>query len=99
MSLSNENENNDDLPTEVLDRVNIGVIAISLSLFDEGMTIQELSKSTGIHIDEVKRAVEILHANRMIKKRMQTGNYIVINFKKLLRFLINNGLVYPSYKT
>ena len=95
MMIDDESLYDVDLPKEVVARVNIGVVAVSLSLYDEGMTVDELAEVTGIKKPEVERCLEFLMRKRMIRKRFDSNIYLVSNFKKLLRYLIANGLVFP----
>ncbi len=91
-------ENNKDeysLPNEVIDRINIGIIGVSLSMYDEGMTIEELSEVTGIPVNKVHEAIDFFVEHRMVKKLLTNDNYKVINFKKMLSLLINLGLIFP----
>jgi len=95
-TLYKENDDYDvDLPTEVIERVNIGVIAVSLSMYDEGMSIEELAEVTGIKKEKVKEVLEFLVNKKMVKRGLNSNIYRVINFKKLLRYLVKNGLVFP----
>ncbi|MCK4844738.1 MAG: helix-turn-helix domain-containing protein [Candidatus Heimdallarchaeota archaeon] len=86
---------NELLDNEVLERVNIGVAAVSLSMYDEGMTLEELAEVTGINESSVKDILGILAEKGMVKKKITSDVYIVINFKKLLHYLVENGLVFP----
>jgi len=86
---------NEILDNEVLERVNIGVVAVSLSMYDEGMTLEELAEVTGINESSVKEILGILVEKGMIKKKITSDVYIVINFKKLLHYLVESGLVFP----
>lgn len=95
MTSSDEALYDADLPTEVLARVNLGIVAVSLSLYDEGMSVTELAEVTGIKADEVERCLEYLVQKRMVRKRYGTNIYVVSNFKKLLQYLVANGLVFP----
>ncbi len=84
-----------DLPTEVIDRVNVGVIAVSLSLYEEGMGLEELIEVTGIGGEDVSKCLEYLIDNRMVRKKMGSNTYRVSNFKKMLQFLLSAGMVFP----
>ena len=46
MSKEQRSEDAEDieLPTDVIDRVNVGVVAVSLSLYEEGMSIDEIAE-------------------------------------------------------
>ncbi|MHA1223474.1 MAG: hypothetical protein ACTSP3_09555 [Candidatus Heimdallarchaeaceae archaeon] len=74
-----------ELPADVIDRVNIGVVAVSLSLYEEGMDLDELCEVTGIRKDDVMKSLDFLNAE----------TYRVSNFKKMLQFLISSGMVFP----
>jgi hypothetical protein len=94
--INQDNENDDvDLPTEVIDRVNVGVIAVSLSLYEEGMDLEELIEVTGISGEDVSKCLEYLIENRMIRKKMGSDTYRVSNFKKMLQYLLSEGMVFP----
>ena len=86
---------NELLDNEVLERVNIGVVAVSLSMYDEGMALEELAEVTGINKSSVKDILVILAEKGMVKKKITSDFYIVINFKKLLHYLVEKGLVFP----
>ena len=85
-----------DLPIEVIDRVNVGVIAVSLSLYEEGMDLEELIEVTGISGDDVSKCLEYLIDTRMVRKKLGSNTYRVSNFKKMLQFLLSEGMVFPS---
>ncbi len=94
--INQDNEKDDvDLPTEVIDRVNVGVIAVSLSLYEEGMDLEELIEVTGISGKDVSKCLEYLIDNRMIRKKMGSDTYRVSNFKKMLQYLLSEGMVFP----
>ncbi len=94
--INQDNEKDDvDLPTEVIDRVNVGVIAVSLSLYEEGMDLEELIEVTGISGEDVSKCLEYLIENRMIRKKMGSDTYRVSNFKKMLQYLLSEGMVFP----
>lgn len=84
-----------DLPIAVIDRVNVGVIAVSLSLYEEGMDLEELIEVTGISGEDVSKCLEYLIDNRMVRKKMGSDTYRVSNFKKMLQFLLSEGMVFP----
>lgn len=86
---------NELLDNEILERVNIGVVAVSLSMYDEGMILEELAEVTGINESSVKDILGILAKKGMVKKKITSDVYVVINFKKLLHYLVENGLVFP----
>ena len=90
-------ENNDDMeiPTDVIDRVNVGVVAVSLSLYEEGMSLGELIEVTGIRENDVMKNLEFLIHHRMVRQRLNTDIYYVSNFKKMLQFLLSSGLMFP----
>lgn len=95
--MNQDNEKDDvDLPTEVIDRVNVGVIAVSLSLYEEGMDLEELIEVTGISEGDVSKCLEYLIDTRMVRKKMGSDTYRVSNFKKMLQFLLSEGMVFPS---
>ncbi|MHA1550711.1 MAG: hypothetical protein ACTSUP_04400 [Candidatus Heimdallarchaeaceae archaeon] len=95
--MNQDNEKEDvDLPTEVIDRVNVGVIAVSLSLYEEGMDLEELIEVTGISEEDVSKCLEYLIDKRMVRKKMSSDSYRVSNFKKMLQFLLSEGMVFPS---
>jgi hypothetical protein len=94
--INQDNEKDDvDLPAEVIDRVNVGVIAVSLSLYEEGMDLEELTEVTGISGEDVSKCLEYLIENRMIRKKMGSDTYRVSNFKKMLQYLLSEGMVFP----
>ncbi|MHA1258573.1 MAG: hypothetical protein ACTSSG_05930 [Candidatus Heimdallarchaeaceae archaeon] len=84
-----------ELPADVIDRVNIGVVAVSLSLYEEGMDLDELCEVTGIRKDDVMKSLDFLVQNRMVRKKLNAETYRVSNFKKMLQFLISSGMVFP----
>jgi len=84
-----------ELPGDVIDRVNVGVVAVSLSLYEEGMSLEELIEVTGIRETDVLRSLDYLIQNRMIKKKLNTEVYRVTNFKKMLQFLLSSGMIFP----
>ena len=83
------------LPSDVIDRVNIGVVAVSLSLYEEGMSLDELIDVTGIRKKDVLKCIDYLVQNRMVRKKTGTDIYMVSNFKKMLQFLLSSGLMFP----
>ena len=89
--------NNEDLelPKDVIDRVNVGVVAVSLSLYEEGMSLDELIEVTGIRKKDVLKSLEFLIQSRMVRKKAGTDFYVVSNFKKMLQFLLSSGLMFP----
>ncbi|MCK5305009.1 MAG: hypothetical protein KAJ72_07150 [Candidatus Heimdallarchaeota archaeon] len=94
----NEKNNYDDdieLPSDVIDRVNVGVIAVSISLYEEGMDLDELIEVTGIRKEDVLKCLDYLIQNRMVRKKINTTIYYVSNFKKMLQFLLSSGLMFP----
>lgn len=94
--MNQDSEKDDvDLPIDVIDRVNVGVIAVSLSLYEEGMDLEELIEVTGISGGDVSRCIEYLIDNRMVRKKMGSDTYRVSNFKKMLQFLLSAGMVFP----
>ena len=94
--MDQDRENDDvDLPTEVLDRVNVGVVAVSLSLYEEGMDLEELVEVTGISAEDVSKCLDYLIENRMIRKKIGADTFKVSNFKKMLQFLLSAGMVFP----
>ncbi|MHA1202668.1 MAG: hypothetical protein ACTSQ4_09120 [Candidatus Heimdallarchaeaceae archaeon] len=94
--INQDNEKDDvDLPTEVIDRVNVGVIAVSLSLYEEGMDLEELIEVTGISERDVSKCLEYLIENRMVRKKIGSDTYRVSNFKKMLQYLLSEGMVFP----
>lgn len=84
-----------ELPVDVIDRVNIGVVAVSLSLYEEGMGLEELCEVTGIREEDVMKSLDFLISNRMIKQKINTNIYRVSNFKKMLQFLLSKGMIFP----
>ena len=84
-----------ELPSDVIDRVNIGVVAVSLSLYEEGMSLDELIDVTGIRKKDVLKCIDYLVQNRMVRKKTGTDIYMVSNFKKMLQFLLSSGLMFP----
>lgn len=90
-----KSDSNLELPEDVIDRVNIGVVAVSLSLYEEGMSLDELIEVTGIREDDVRESLEFLIQNRMIKKKINQEVYLVSNFKKMLQFLLSSGMIFP----
>ncbi|MHA1198235.1 MAG: hypothetical protein ACTSQF_02600 [Candidatus Heimdallarchaeaceae archaeon] len=95
--MNNDEENNEDieLPSDVIDRVNVGVVAVSLSLYEEGMSLDELTEVTGIRQEDVLKCLDYLIQNRMVRKKASTDSYVVSNFKKMLQFLLSSGLMFP----
>lgn len=94
--LNPDDENDDvDLPIEVIDRVNVGVIAVSLSLYEEGMDLEELIEVTGISGEDVVKCLGYLIDSRMVRKKIGSDTYRVSNFKKMLQFLLSEGMVFP----
>jgi len=94
--MSEENsEENVELPSDVIDRVNVGVVAVSLSLYEEGMSLGELIEVTGIRKKDVMKNLEFLINHRMVRQRLNTDIYYVSNFKKMLQFLLSSGLMFP----
>ena len=94
--MNQDNEKEDvDLPIEVIDRVNVGVIAVSLSLYEEGMDLEELIEVTGINGEDISKCLEYLIDTRMVRKKMGSDTYRVSNFKKMLQFLLSEGMVFP----
>ena len=94
--VNQDNDKDDvDLPTEVIDRVNVGVIAVSLSLYEEGMDLEELIEVTGISREDVSKCLEYLIDDRMVRKKIGSDTYRVSNFKKMLQFLLSEGMVFP----
>ncbi len=94
--MNQDSEKDDvDLPIDVIDRVNVGVIAVSLSLYEEGMDLEELIEVTGISGENVSKCLEYLIDNRMVRKKMSSDTYRVSNFKKMLQFLLSAGMVFP----
>jgi hypothetical protein len=84
-----------DLSDDVIDRVNVGVIAVSLSLYEEGMSLEELIEVTGIKESDVRKSLDYLMSNRMIRKKLNQESYHVSNFKKMLQFLLSSGMIFP----
>lgn len=84
-----------ELPEDVIDRVNIGVIATSLSLYEEGMSLEELTEVTGIKEQDALKSLDYLIQNRMVRKKMNSDVYRVSNFKKMLQFLLSSGMIFP----
>ena len=84
-----------ELPTDVIDRVNVGVVAVSLSLYEEGMSIDEIAEVTGIRTIDVQKCLDYLVQNRMVRKKMNSDIFIVANFKKMLHFLLASGMIFP----
>jgi hypothetical protein len=94
--LSKEKSDSDlELPEDVIDRVNIGVVAVSLSLYEEGMSMDELVEVTGIRENDVKESLEFLIQKRMVRKKINQELYLVSNFKKMLQFLLSSGMIFP----
>ena len=94
--MSKEKTDSDaDLPEDVIDRVNIGVVAVSLSLYEEGMSLDELIEVTGIRETDVKSSLDFLINNRMVRKKLNQESYHVSNFKKMLQFLLSSGMIFP----
>lgn len=92
---SSDNTEDIELPTDVIDRVNVGVVAVSLSLYEEGMSIEEIAEVTGIRETDVQRSMDYLIQNRMIRKKINSDIYVVSNFKKMLQFLLASGMIFP----
>ena len=69
-------ETDDELPDDVIDRVNIGVVAVSLSLYEEGMSLEELIEVTGIRESDVRKSLEYLMINRMVRKKLNQESLI-----------------------
>ena len=90
-----DNTEDIELPTDVIDRVNVGVVAVSLSLYEEGMSIEEIAEVTGIRETDVQRSMDYLIQNRMIRKKINSDIYVVSNFKKMLQFLLASGMIFP----
>ena len=90
-----EPEEDIELPSDVIDRVNVGVVAVSLSLYEEGMSLDELIEVTGIRKKDLLKCIEYLIQNRMVRKKTGTDIYMVSNFKKMLQFLLSSGLMFP----
>ena len=84
-----------ELPKDVIDRVNIGVIATSLSLYEEGMNLEELMEVTGIKEQDAIKSLDYLIQNRMVRKKVNSDTYRVSNFKKMLQFLLSSGMIFP----
>jgi hypothetical protein len=96
LKLSKEKPDSDlELPNDVIDRVNIGVVAVSLSLYEEGMSLDELIEVTGIREADVRESLEFLMQSRMIRKKLNQESYHVSNFKKMLQFLLSSGMIFP----
>ena len=95
MNDENSNEVDIELPSDVIDRVNVGVVAVSLSLYEEGMSLDELIEVTGIRKKDVLKSLEFVIQNRMVRKKTGTDTYVVSNFKKMLQFLLSSGLMFP----
>ena len=93
--MSEENSEDVELPSDVIDRVNVGVVAVSLSLYEEGMSLGELIEVTGIRREDVMENLEFLIHHRMVRQRLNTDIYYVSNFKKMLQFLLSSGLMFP----
>lgn len=93
--MSEENSEDVELPSDVIDRVNVGVVAVSLSLYEEGMSLGELIEVTGIRKEDVMKNLEFLIHHRMVRQRLNTDIYYVSNFKKMLQFLLSSGLMFP----
>ena len=94
--MNQDSEKDDvDLPIDVIDRVNVGVIAVSLSLYEEGMDLEELIEVTGISGEDVSKWLEYLIENRMGRKKIGSDTYRVSNFKKMLQYLLSEGMVFP----
>ena len=93
----NKDEHREDieLPSDVIERVNVGVVAVSLSLYEEGMSLAELIEVTGIRKKDVLRSLDYLIQHRMIRKKTNSEIYVVSNFKKMLQFLLSSGLMFP----
>ncbi|UJG39654.1 MAG: hypothetical protein K9W45_07225 [Candidatus Heimdallarchaeum aukensis] len=83
------------LPTEVMERINLGVVGVSLSMYEEGMTLDELAEVTGINHESVEKCLNYLIKNRMVKQISLKKTYKVVNFKKMLTLLIELGLIFP----
>ena len=97
MSKDEKSDSTEDieLPTDVIDRVNVGVVAVSLSLYEEGMSIEEIAEVTGIRETDVQKSMDYLIQNRMIRKKINSDIYVVSNFKKMLQFLLASGMIFP----
>lgn len=95
MNENNSNQEDIELPSDVIDRVNVGVVAVSLSLYEEGMSLNELIEVTGIRKKDVLKSLDYVIQNRMVRKKTGTDIYIVSNFKKMLQFLLSSGLMFP----
>ncbi|MCE7743363.1 MAG: hypothetical protein GOP50_13005 [Candidatus Heimdallarchaeota archaeon] len=95
--MNNNETNNEDLelPGDVIDRVNVGVVAVSLSLYEEGMSLDELIEVTGIRKKDVLKSLDYLIQNRMVRKKTGSDVHVVSNFKKMLQFLLSSGLMFP----
>lgn len=88
-------DSNIELPEDVINRVNIGVVAVSLSLYEEGMNLEELIEVTGIRESDVRESLDFLMTNRMVRKKLNQESYYVSNFKKMLQFLLSSGMIFP----
>ena len=95
MDDDNSNDEDIELPSDVIDRVNVGVVAVSLSLYEEGMSLEELIEVTGIRNNDVLKCLDYLIQNRMVRKKAGSELYVVWNFKKMLQFLLSTGLMFP----
>ncbi len=95
MSEENNFDEDVELPSDVLQRVNVGIVAVSLSLYEEGMDFDELIEVTGIREDDVIKCLDYLIQHRMVRKKINTNIYHVSNFKKMLQFLLSSGLMFP----
>jgi len=95
MSNDNSEDHDIELPSDVIDRVNVGVVAVSLSLYEEGMSLEELIEVTGIRREDVLKSLEFVIKNRMVRKKAGADVYVVSNFKKMLQFLLSSGLMAP----
>jgi hypothetical protein len=94
--MNDDSDHNDiELPSDVIERVNVGVVAVSLSLYEEGMSLNELIEVTGIRKKDVLKSLDYIIQNRMVRKKAGTDIYIVSNFKKMLQFLLSSGLMFP----
>ncbi|NPD87286.1 MAG: hypothetical protein HGN29_01095 [Asgard group archaeon] len=90
-----EPDTNAELTDDVIDRVNVGVVAVSLSLYEEGMSLEELIEVTGIRESDVRKSLDYLMNNRMVRKKLNQESYHVSNFKKMLQFLLSSGMIFP----
>ncbi len=95
MSNNDTKDEDIELPSDVIDRVNVGVVAVSLSLYEEGMSLGELIEVTGIRKEDVLKCLDYVIQNRMVRKKVGADVYIVSNFKKMLQFLLSSGLMFP----